>query len=225
MFLGACLAQFERGDAEDPLLGARSDGAGVHAGRGEPGGQAVLDQRATTLTALGAALARDAGAQGPAIDGRAALLRTEITTAGVTAAAVLLDLALALHHTVRGDDAAVRNDIARLEELTRSGDYAYYTDIAHFLAGLPLAGALAGWRTDHPAAVAGPGYRPARPPAQHPMTHGGPAASGRATGGIAPTVCPRAPFGEIIRASVGPAYPHLPGPKPHRADEPVDVTA
>ncbi|GAA5705930.1 hypothetical protein AQJ43_36850 [Streptomyces avermitilis] len=28
--------------------------------------------------------------------------------------------------------------IARLREFTRSGDYAYYTDIAHFMAGLPL---------------------------------------------------------------------------------------
>ncbi|MFD4948867.1 hypothetical protein ACFWNT_41775 [Streptomyces sp. NPDC058409] len=39
---------------------------------------------------------------------------------------------------MRGDDAAVRNGIARLQELTRNGDYAYYTDIAHFMAGLPL---------------------------------------------------------------------------------------
>lgn len=34
-------AQFEGGDAEDPFLGERPDGAGVHAGRGETGGQAV----------------------------------------------------------------------------------------------------------------------------------------------------------------------------------------
>ncbi|MFF1916831.1 hypothetical protein ACFVYE_35820 [Streptomyces sp. NPDC058239] len=30
--------------------------------------------------------------------------------------------------------------ISRLEELTRSGDYAYYTDIAHFITGLTLTG-------------------------------------------------------------------------------------
>ncbi|MFG2631050.1 ATP/GTP-binding protein [Streptomyces sp. NPDC048473] len=99
---------------------------------------AGLDQRATTLTAQIATLARDAGTPGPTVDDRAALLRTEITTAGITAAALLLELALVLHHTVRGNDAAVRNDLARLEELTRGGDYAYYADIAHFMTGLPL---------------------------------------------------------------------------------------
>lgn len=109
---------------------------------------AGLDQRATTLTAQIAAIARDGGAPGPGVDDRAALLRTEITTAGITAAALLLELALALHHTVRGDDAAVRNDMARLEELTRSGDYTYYTDIAHFMAGLPLTSASSARRTD-----------------------------------------------------------------------------
>ncbi|WP_331735594.1 hypothetical protein [Streptomyces sp. NBC_00057] len=118
---------------------------------------AGLDQRATTLTAQIAALARDAGAPGPAVDDRAALLRTEITTAGITAAALLLELALALHHTVRGDAAAVRNDIARLDELTRSGDYAYYTDIAHSLAGLALASAS-------PARCGGLGSRTRRLP-------------------------------------------------------------
>ncbi|MFE5097372.1 hypothetical protein ACFRCI_45620 [Streptomyces sp. NPDC056638] len=71
---------------------------------------AGLDQRATTLTAQIAALARDAGTPGPAVDDRAALLRTEITTAEITAAALLLELVLTLHHTVREDDAAVRNE-------------------------------------------------------------------------------------------------------------------
>ncbi|MFD7498032.1 hypothetical protein ACFV8T_37800 [Streptomyces sp. NPDC059832] len=55
-------------------------------------------------------------------------------------AALLLELALVLHHAVRGDDIAARNDIAQLEELTRTGDYAYYVDIAHFMTGLPAAG-------------------------------------------------------------------------------------
>ncbi|MET9657568.1 hypothetical protein [Streptomyces sp. NPDC006510] len=93
--------------------------------------------RATTLTTEIAALARDAGTPGPDIEDRAALLRTEITTAGITAAALLLELALVLHHTVRGDDTAAQGDIARLEELTRGGDCTYYTDIAHFVTGLP----------------------------------------------------------------------------------------
>ncbi|MFI6729791.1 hypothetical protein [Streptomyces atratus] len=98
-----------------------------------------LDQRATALTAQIAALARDAGTPGPAVDDRAALLRAEIATAGITAAALLLELALTLHHTVRGDDAAVRSDIARLEGLTLSGDYAYYVDIARFMTSLLAA--------------------------------------------------------------------------------------
>ncbi|MFE5097378.1 hypothetical protein ACFRCI_45650 [Streptomyces sp. NPDC056638] len=65
-------------------------------------------------------------------------MRTALTTAGITAAALLLELALALHHTVRGNNTAVRSDIAWLEELTQNGDYAYYTDLAHFISGLPL---------------------------------------------------------------------------------------
>ncbi|WP_406489492.1 hypothetical protein OH736_02070 [Streptomyces sp. NBC_01650] len=48
---------------------------------------------------------------------RATTLTTEIA-----AAALLLELALVRHHTVRGDDTAAQGDIARLEELTR-GDY------------------------------------------------------------------------------------------------------
>ncbi|MFF1651683.1 hypothetical protein [Streptomyces sp. NPDC058240] len=130
---------------------------------------AGLDQRATTLTAQIAALARDAGAPGPAVDDRADLLRTEITTAGITAAALLLDLVLTLHHTVRGDDTVVRDDIARLGELTRNGDYAYYTDIAHFITGLPLTSALAGWTAGQPATVAAPGHRPPRTSVNHPV--------------------------------------------------------
>ncbi|MCX4902768.1 hypothetical protein [Streptomyces sp. NBC_00878] len=36
--------------------------------------------------------------------------------------------------------------ISRLRGLTASGDYAYYLDIAHFLAGLPLESpSPAGW--------------------------------------------------------------------------------
>ncbi|MER8091633.1 hypothetical protein ACFVZR_37290 [Streptomyces sp. NPDC058316] len=45
---------------------------------------AGFDQRATTLTAQIAALVRDAGTPAPDVDGRVALLRTEITTAGIT---------------------------------------------------------------------------------------------------------------------------------------------
>ncbi|MCT2546224.1 ATP/GTP-binding protein [Streptomyces atratus] len=111
---------------------------------------AGLDQRATTLTTQIAALVRDAGTPGPDIEERAALLRTEITTAGITAAALLLELALVLHHTVRGDTTAAQGDIARLEELTRTGNYAYYVDIAHFITGLPAAGPSPAHWTDGP---------------------------------------------------------------------------
>ncbi|WP_369234321.1 hypothetical protein AB5J56_21205 [Streptomyces sp. R21] len=47
-------------------------------------------------------------------------------------------LALCFHHAVLDaqDDLAI--GITRLRELTQSGDYAYYVDIAHFMAGLPL---------------------------------------------------------------------------------------
>lgn len=36
--------------------------------------------------------------------------------------------------------------ITRMRELTRSGDYTYYINIAHFMADMPL-----GQGTDHPA--------------------------------------------------------------------------
>ncbi|MDX3697460.1 hypothetical protein PV726_46145 [Streptomyces europaeiscabiei] len=45
---------------------------------------------------------------------------------------------LAFHHAVRDDHAQVAGVIARLRESTRGGDYAYYSDIAHFMAGLPV---------------------------------------------------------------------------------------
>ncbi|SCF57640.1 hypothetical protein [Streptomyces sp. Ncost-T10-10d] len=38
------------------------------------------------------------------------------------------------------DNAAVRNGIARLEELTRGGDYIYYVNIAHFMVSPSLDG-------------------------------------------------------------------------------------
>ncbi|MER5358410.1 hypothetical protein [Streptomyces sp. NPDC002785] len=48
------------------------------------------------------------------------------------------ELAVVFHHAVPGDDVAVRESFDRLEQLTRNGDYAYFTDIAHHVAGLPL---------------------------------------------------------------------------------------
>ncbi|MGP3945510.1 hypothetical protein [Streptomyces sp. 6N106] len=51
---------------------------------------------------------------------------------------ITLELAFCFHHSVRGDETAIQAAIARLRDLTQSGDYAYYIDIAHFMAGLRL---------------------------------------------------------------------------------------
>lgn len=92
---------------------------------------AGLDQRATTLTAKIAGLVREAGGD---LGDRGDLLRAEITAAGITAAAPLLELALAFHHTARAEETAAAAAIARLTELAQSGDHACYADIAHYLA-------------------------------------------------------------------------------------------
>ncbi|MFD3760888.1 hypothetical protein [Streptomyces sp. NPDC058622] len=97
-----------------------------------------LDLRATSFTGRIAALVRDAGAL-PSLEGARAL-RAEIRDTGITAAEGALELALAFHHAVQGDHDKVRAVIDRLRELTRSGDYAYYADLVHFMAGLPLQG-------------------------------------------------------------------------------------
>lgn len=95
-----------------------------------------LDLRATTLTTKIAALVRDAGnitSLEPVHR-----LRTDISNAGLTAAAALLELAVCFHHVVQDDHDQSEAAIRRLRELTRSGDYAYYVDIAHFMTVLPL---------------------------------------------------------------------------------------
>ncbi|MFE7776914.1 hypothetical protein ACFU5O_24080 [Streptomyces sp. NPDC057445] len=83
-----------------------------------------------------AALVRDAGTL-PSLE-TARALRTEIRDAGITAAQVVLELALAFHHAVRGEQDRIRAVADRLRELARNGDYAYYVDIAHYMGGLPL---------------------------------------------------------------------------------------
>ncbi|MGW7260492.1 ATP/GTP-binding protein [Streptomyces sp. NPDC054834] len=93
--------------------------------------------RVTTATVAAAELIRDAGTTRD-IEDRAEQLRTEIRLAGVAVAEPILELALTFHHAVRGDDEKITGSITRLRELTQSGDYAYYADIAHFMAGLPL---------------------------------------------------------------------------------------
>ncbi|MEU5092809.1 hypothetical protein [Streptomyces sp. NPDC021356] len=67
-------------------------------------------------------------------------LRAETRDAGITAAEAVLELALAFHHAALGEQDTVRAAIDRLHELARTGDYAYYADIAHYMGGLPLPG-------------------------------------------------------------------------------------
>jgi hypothetical protein len=48
---------------------------------------------------------------------------------------------LAFHYAVLENREQVDASIARLRTLTRSGDYASYVDIAHFMGDLPLPSA------------------------------------------------------------------------------------
>lgn len=98
---------------------------------------AGLDQRATTLTAHIADLVRTAGRADDAFTARADRLRAEIAAGGITAAALLLDLAVVFHHAAResGAGAEVREALDRLAELAAGGDHVYYTDIAHHMTG------------------------------------------------------------------------------------------
>lgn len=111
---------------------------------------AHLDQRATTLLAHVVGLVRDAGTDRDVTD-RAAVLRTEITVAGLAWLTPLLETALAFHHAVRGaqDDLAATLD--RLREATANGDFAYYVHIAAAMGDLPQpAGPAIRWLDDEP---------------------------------------------------------------------------
>ncbi|WP_309505960.1 ATP/GTP-binding protein [Streptomyces pyxinicus] len=95
-----------------------------------------LDLRATMINAAIAALLRDAG--DPALADRLPALRTEIDASGLTSITPTLELAAAFDQAVRDDQEALAATVTRLREQTRNGDYAYYIDIAAFMAGLPL---------------------------------------------------------------------------------------
>lgn len=97
---------------------------------------ANLDLRATTINAAIAAVIRDAGT--PALDDCVQALRAELDLAGLTSMTPTLELAAAFHQAVLDDQHALTATISRLREQTQNGDYAYYVDIAHFMAGLPL---------------------------------------------------------------------------------------
>ncbi len=96
-----------------------------------------LDQRATVLHLQVAALVRDAGTDRDVAD-RAAVLRTRIDVAGLPWLLPLLETALAFHHTVCGADDDLAAAIDRLRDATAGGDFAYYLDLTHFMADLPL---------------------------------------------------------------------------------------
>ncbi|MFF8918445.1 ATP/GTP-binding protein [Streptomyces sp. NPDC015032] len=97
-----------------------------------------LDQRSNTLLAQVVALVKDAGTDG-ATD-RAQGLHADIEAAGLPFLHRFVELALAFHHAVRGEEQDLAATISRLSELTATGDFAYFTDIAHFMAALPLPG-------------------------------------------------------------------------------------
>ncbi|MFE5614157.1 hypothetical protein [Streptomyces sp. NPDC056524] len=89
------------------------------------------------LLARTVALIKDAGTD-LNILGRAQALRTEVTGAGLPWLLRFINLALAFHHAVRGAHRDLTLTITRLQDLTAAGDYAFFTDIAHFMGNLPL---------------------------------------------------------------------------------------
>ncbi|MFE7112870.1 ATP/GTP-binding protein [Streptomyces sp. NPDC057575] len=95
-----------------------------------------LDQRSNTLLAQTVALIKDAGTD--SVPGRAQDLHSDIEAAGLPFLHRFVELALAFHHAVRGEDQDLAATISRLRDLTATGDFAYFTDIAHFMADLPL---------------------------------------------------------------------------------------
>ncbi|WP_419249125.1 ATP/GTP-binding protein [Streptomyces luteogriseus] len=96
-----------------------------------------LSLRSSEMTVRTAALVRDAGFSADVPD-RAAVLLAEIGVSGISYAAAKLQLALCFHHAVLDAQDDLVDAITRLRELTQSGDYAYYVEIAHFMAGLPF---------------------------------------------------------------------------------------
>ncbi|KIF05681.1 ATP/GTP-binding protein, partial [Streptomyces sp. RSD-27] len=97
-----------------------------------------LDQRSNTLLAQVVALIKDAGTSG--VTDRAQSLNAEIEAAGLPFLHRFVELALAFHHAVRGEEQDQAATIDRLRTLTATGDFAYFCDIASFMAALPLPG-------------------------------------------------------------------------------------
>ncbi|MFE6853388.1 hypothetical protein ACFVDH_21685 [Streptomyces sp. NPDC057674] len=108
---------------------------------------AGLALRQTGHTIDMAALVRDAGTDRDVLD-RVHVLREEIRVSGVAIATAILELVVCFHQAVLGDNQGVTGTIARLRDLTGSGDYAYYSDIAAFMAGRTVPSASARWIDD-----------------------------------------------------------------------------
>ncbi|MFJ9026830.1 ATP/GTP-binding protein [Streptomyces sp. NPDC102259] len=97
---------------------------------------AGLNLRATTLNVRRAELIRDAGSD--SVHDRIAMLRTELDIAGLASLAPAIELAGAFHQAVLDDHTAWNATLTRLREQTSAEEHAYFVDIAHFMAGLPL---------------------------------------------------------------------------------------
>ncbi|WUJ40967.1 ATP/GTP-binding protein [Streptomyces sp. NBC_00386] len=93
-----------------------------------------LDLRASRINVELASLLRDAGTSAD-IAGRVQALREDLNRAGFVSMQASLCLVVSFHRAVLRDQAGVDSEIARLRELTTTGGYAYYVDIAHFMAG------------------------------------------------------------------------------------------
>ncbi|WP_406397188.1 hypothetical protein OH805_38515 [Streptomyces sp. NBC_00879] len=139
----------------------------------------------TSATDRIAALTRDAGTTQD-IEDRTALLRTDTPSPASPSPSPSPNSPCA-STTPPWAPTTQTAPITRLNNLTRSGDHAYYAGIAHSTAGLPLdappparTSTVARRRTAGPRAMAESGRHPARSPARHPMTHRGSAGSGGA---------------------------------------------
>ncbi|MER8073644.1 hypothetical protein ABTZ59_36020 [Streptomyces sp. NPDC094034] len=97
------------------------------------------------------ALIKDAGTD--SIIDRAQNLNTGITGAGLPFLHRFVELAVAFHHAVRGEDQELAATIGRLRELTATGDFAYFAEIAHYMGGLPLPGPTTTQWIDSPDTV------------------------------------------------------------------------
>ncbi|MEV7617074.1 ATP/GTP-binding protein [Streptomyces sp. NPDC089799] len=106
-----------------------------------------LDQRSNTLLAQVVTLIKDSGTRD--VPDRARSLNSDIEAAGLPFLHRFVELATAFHHAVRDEHQDLAGAIDRLRELTTSGDFAYFVDIAHFMAGLPRpAGSTTQWAAD-----------------------------------------------------------------------------